>query len=82
MNDSKKPMYIFTELGKEKLCKHCDEYWPTDSEFWYMIKFKSKEGLIEFKPDSACKGCYDAVYRPSRTKRTNKVRSGFEKVAA
>lgn len=32
-NEAKKPMYIFTELGKEKLCKHCDEYWPTDSEF-------------------------------------------------
>ena len=26
--------YIETELGKEKLCIECNEYWPLDDEFW------------------------------------------------
>ena len=81
-NEAKKPMYIFTELGKEKLCKHCDEYWPTDSEFWFMIKSKLKDGTIILRPDSACKGCYDHVYRPYHVKGVNKVRSGHEKKVA
>ena len=81
-NKAKKPMYIFTELGKEKLCKHCDEYWPTDSEFWFMIKSKLKDGTITFRPESACKGCYDRVYRPHHLKGVNKVRSSHEKKVA
>lgn len=52
---SAKPRYIFTELGKEKLCKHCQEYWPVDSEFWFMVKAKRKDGSVVHRPDSACK---------------------------
>ena len=62
---SAKPRYIFTELGKEKLCKHCQEYWPIDSEFWFMVKAKLKDGSVVLRPDSACKGCYDNAYRPN-----------------
>lgn len=28
-----KKKYIETELGREKLCIQCNEYWPLDDEF-------------------------------------------------
>ncbi|MCL6164819.1 hypothetical protein [Acinetobacter baumannii] len=79
---SAKPKYIFTELGKEKLCKHCQEYWPVDSEFWFMVKAKRKDGSIVHRPDSACKGCYDSTYRPNLSKGKYQKRSNHEKGAA
>lgn len=27
--------YIVTELGTEKLCPRCGEYWPADREFFW-----------------------------------------------
>ncbi|KRI46501.1 hypothetical protein APC42_17400 [Acinetobacter pittii] len=78
-NEPTKPKYIETELGKEKLCKHCQEYWPTDSEFWFMVKEKRKDGTIVYRPDSACKGCYDEVYRPRNNSRKYQKRSFHEK---
>lgn len=74
-----KPKYIETELGREKLCKHCQEYWPADSEFWFMVKNKLKDGTVVYRPDSACKGCYDAVYRPKHTNGKYQKRSSYEK---
>ncbi|AIY38273.1 hypothetical protein BA71_02178 [Acinetobacter baumannii LAC-4] len=79
---SAKPKYIFTELGKEKLCKHCQEYWPVDSEFWFMVKAKRKDGSVVHRPDSACKGCYDITYRPNLSKGKYQKRSNHEKGAA
>ncbi|MDV7581564.1 hypothetical protein R4795_15155 [Acinetobacter baumannii] len=79
---SAKPRYIFTELGKEKLCKHCQEYWPVDSEFWFMVKAKLKDGSVVQRPDSACKGCYDSTYRPNLSKGKYQKRSSHEKGAA
>lgn len=79
---SAKPRYIFTELGKEKLCKHCQEYWPVDSEFWFMVKAKLKDGSVVHRPDSACKGCYDNTYRPNLSKNKYQKRSSHEKGAA
>ncbi|BCR40509.1 TPA: hypothetical protein JIU70_17395 [Acinetobacter baumannii] len=79
---SAKPRYIFTELGKEKLCKHCQEYWPIDSEFWFMVKAKLKDGSVVLRPDSACKGCYDNAYRPNLSKGKYQKRSNHEKGAA
>lgn len=79
---SAKPRYIFTELGKEKLCKHCQEYWPVDSEFWFMVKAKRKDGSVVHRPDSACKGCYDSIYRPNLSKGKYQKRSSHEKGAA
>ena len=26
-----------TELGPERLCIRCDEWWPDDGEFWYRL---------------------------------------------
>ncbi|MFN1752835.1 hypothetical protein ACK13T_06930 [Acinetobacter baumannii] len=79
---SAKPRYIFTELWKEKLCKHCQEYWPVDSEFWFMVKAKRKDGSVVHRPDSACKGCYDSIYRPNLSKGKYQKRSSHEKGAA
>ena len=31
-----KPKFIETELGTEKLCIECQEYWPLDVEFWFL----------------------------------------------
>ncbi|ANC35824.1 TPA: hypothetical protein ACHTP6_003389 [Acinetobacter baumannii] len=78
---SAKPRYIFTELGKEKLCKHCQEYWPIDSEFWFMVKAKLKDGSVVLRPDSACKGCYDNAYRPNLSRGKYQKRSSHEKGA-
>jgi len=79
---SAKPRYIYTDLGKEKLCKHCQEYWPVDSEFWFMVKAKLKDGSVVHRPDSACKGCYDNTYRPNLSKAKYQKRSSHEKGAA
>ena len=27
---------IETELGPERLCRGCGEWWPLDAEFWYF----------------------------------------------
>jgi len=75
------PRYIETELGTERLCKHCQEYWPADSEFWYMIKDKLKDGTIVFRPESACKACYDTAYRPTKKKNAYNVKSKYEVAA-
>ena len=77
--EANKPKFIETELGREKLCKHCQEYWPVDSEFWYMIKDTLKDGTVVQRPDSACKGCYDKVYRQNRAKRQNNKRPFHER---
>lgn len=78
-DETKKPMYITTELGREKLCKHCNEYWPVDSEFWFMVKATLKDGTIVYRPDSACKGCYDAVYRKQKRVGNYKKKSFHER---
>lgn len=75
------PRYIETELGRERLCKHCQEYWPADAEFWYMIKDKLKDGTIVFRPESACKACYDTAYRPNKKKNAYNVKSKYEVAA-
>lgn len=29
--------HIMTDLGKEKRCARCGEYWPADKEFFYQL---------------------------------------------
>lgn len=48
-----KPKYIRTELGKEKLCPKCDEYYPATLEFFYGITKADPRRL-----ESCCKACY------------------------
>ncbi|KUJ73909.1 hypothetical protein AVO42_00365 [Thiomicrospira sp. XS5] len=45
-----KGKYQMTNLGLEKQCSHCKEFWPADSEFFYPQKGK---GLHCY-----CKACY------------------------
>jgi hypothetical protein len=43
--------YRETELGREARCARCGEFWPADSEFFYMYKGR---------PHSWCNACYIA----------------------
>ena len=79
----KLPKYIETELGTEKLCIECQEYWPLDEEFWFNYRNKpNKKGERTVGYEAACKCCYNTRYRPSHVKGTYKVKSQHEKVAA
>lgn len=50
---NEKPKYIRTELGKEKHCPKCDEYYPATKEFFYGV---SKAHPLRL--ESCCKACY------------------------
>jgi hypothetical protein len=38
------PLTVVTELGAEKRCMSCGEYWPADAEF-FDPKISSRDGL-------------------------------------
>jgi hypothetical protein len=59
------PRFTETELGKEKLCIECQEYWPLDDEFWFTYKGKpKKDGTRGTYYEAACKCCWNTRYRP------------------
>ena len=58
----KRGTVIFTEIGREKSCASCGEFWPADSEF-YLSDYKRSDGL-----SSWCKGCLLASKRKQREK--------------
>ncbi len=63
----KKPKFIQTELGTEKLCIQCQEYWPLDNEFWFTYSGKpKKDGSRSVCYEAACKCCYYIRYKPQR----------------
>lgn len=72
-----KPKYIETELGREKLCIECQEYWPLDDEFWGHRNVKLLSGEMSKRYEPACKGCYNARYRPQR-KSIKPIKSSYE----
>ena len=76
-----KPKYIETELGREKLCIECQEYWPLDDEFWFHRNVKLLSGKMSKRYESACKCCYHVRYKPHRIKGTNKIKSKHEAIA-
>lgn len=47
-----------TELGRERQCTKCGDYWPDDAEFFYLSKGKTQQ---------PCKACYAQL--PSRKAR-------------
>lgn len=51
-------LYIYTELGCEKRCSACGEYYPLDNEFFY--RKGSKNGKIKYT--AQCKACYVQNY--------------------
>lgn len=66
-----KPKYIHTDLGKEKLCLECLEYFPLDDEFFFFQwRLRSGEKVKQYS--ATCKGCYDIRYRPIRKNRKRK----------
>jgi len=62
--------YIQTELGKEKKCIHCGEYFPCTKEFFYGTGRTYKNG--EEALEGNCKDCYKQKFKPW-TKRTYNV---------
>lgn len=52
--------FVTTEIGLEKKCGRCGEYWPADGEFWYS---EGTRGLSKW-----CKACYEE-WRKERRKR-------------
>lgn len=52
-------IYIHTELGIEKRCSHCGDYFPFDDEFFYRNGFKN--GYQQWT--ATCKACFVEMYR-------------------
>lgn len=75
----KQPKYIETELGREKLCIECNEYWPLDDEFWSHRIAVLTHGNTSKRYESACKCCYSIRYRPHKVKTKNLIKSSYEK---
>lgn len=51
-----------TELGAEKKCVRCGEWWPADREFFYADR-KRPDGHF-----STCRACRADIQRESRRK--------------
>ena len=78
----KQPKFIETELGTEKLCIECQEYWPLDDEFWFSRKSRSAKDPSSRLFEAACKCCYYIRYKPGTRKGTGRIKSGHERLAA
>ena len=53
---------IETELGTEKQCIHCDEYYPETKEFFYGTGRNKKDGSPRLEAN--CKACYKDRFKP------------------
>jgi|GEM_PF-1047459 len=47
--------YLMTELGLERLCSRCGDYYPADTEFWYYQP-SAAAGL-----HNNCHACYREI---------------------
>jgi hypothetical protein len=54
---------IETELGVERLCRGCQEWWPLDEEFWY---FRSSDRSVM----GHCRACFSERNRHNHQKRS------------
>ncbi len=52
-------IYVLTELGTEKRCTYCHEYFPFDKDFFYKNGFKN--GKQQWT--AHCRACYIEHYR-------------------
>lgn len=59
------PKKIESELGTEKMCIHCLEYWPLDAEFWPLNGLGIKGQQLYA---SACRACFPQRYKRGRYK--------------
>lgn len=71
-----KPKYIETELGTEKLCICCDEYYPLDDEFFFHRIRKNKMGEKK-QYEAPCKACYPIHYNKQTSGRYS-IKSNYE----
>lgn len=60
------PKYKETELGTEKICIECEEYFPADTEFFWATGRNRKDGSVQIV--AACKCCYDIRYKRRKYK--------------
>lgn len=51
------------EMGYEKLCKQCDEFWAMTSDFWYVQKG------YPLMTHCWCKACYLEIRKKREGKR-------------
>jgi hypothetical protein len=58
-----------TDLGPEKLCTRCDEWWPADPEFFYSDP-EGVAGLFY-----CCKACYQEWKQANAIKKANARRA-------
>lgn len=59
-----------TEIGEERLCSQCQEYWPNTSEYFYHQN-KAKGILM-----AACKACYIERRYPNGRSQTTRYYAG------
>jgi hypothetical protein len=45
---------IVTELGLERLCRGCGEFWPADPEFWFFTTNRHGKRQVMGR----CKACW------------------------
>lgn len=62
-----------TELGIERFCTGCNEWWPEDSEFFYYVSTRQAFG-------SRCKACHASSMSASSRKRL--IKSGEDHTIA
>lgn len=72
------PKIIKTELGTEKLCICCGEYFPATKEFFYGTGRIKKDGSHSLEAN--CKACYKERYGRSLI-RTNNIEHRYRGVA-
>ena len=74
-----KPRLIQTELGTEKLCLCCEDYYPMDDEFFYPKRRKTASG-VKYEYEAVCKACYPTHYN-KQTSGRYKAKSKHEMAA-
>lgn len=60
--DRRRALVIVTELGEERLCPVCLEFWPMDEEFWYFLTERKGPRKGERRVMGRCKACWSDRY--------------------
>lgn len=58
---SERAATLLTELGMERLCRRCGEWWPVDASFWY---FDRKGNVM-----GRCRACWSERNRSHHQRR-------------
>ena len=52
MSRGQRSSVVMTDIGPQKQCTKCDEFWSDDAEFFYLRGGKTTQ---------PCKACYEAM---------------------